>query len=283
MKNLRLDLGCGSKKKEGMIGLDIQAGPGVDYVLDLQREPLPFPDGSVEYVFSSHLLEHIKDPTSLFAEVSRVCQDGARLEFWTPYVWENSAFIIDHKMFYNEDHYLHICVWFVDFWKEILKKRWLLHEIVYIVEPRVLMELFRQRISLDFALKYYKGVVKEFGVMIEVRDHFRGPEVPPRRSFAVERMGDRHPLPPVPCSAPAISSEELAQAMGWFSAPFVAPSSAPPPSWTEPASPAPRRLDSVRRLLGRARTVAQEEGLQVLIRKVGRHLKRKRERWTRQN
>jgi SAM-dependent methyltransferase len=216
---LRLDLGCGSAKREGTVGLDIQPGPGVDHVLDLQSAPLPFPAGSVEYVYSSHLLEHMKDPTSLFAEISRVCRDGAKLEFWTPYAWENSAFIIDHKMFYNEDHYLHICVWFVDFWRGILKKRWLFQEIVYVVEPLVLVDLFRRKIELDFAVRYYKGVVKEFGVSIEVREDFQGPATLPRRSFAVERYGERHPLPAALPPPPDTSPEGLSSVIAWFSAP----------------------------------------------------------------
>ena len=31
----RIDLGCGSNKKEGTIGLDFAPGPGVDLVVDL--------------------------------------------------------------------------------------------------------------------------------------------------------------------------------------------------------------------------------------------------------
>jgi hypothetical protein len=42
VNKLRLDLGCGSRKKEGTIGIDIQAQPSVDYVLNIQTEPLPF-------------------------------------------------------------------------------------------------------------------------------------------------------------------------------------------------------------------------------------------------
>jgi predicted SAM-dependent methyltransferase len=48
--NLKLDLGCGSVKKPGTLGVDIDQFPGVDYVVDLQTNPLPFPNRSVEYV-----------------------------------------------------------------------------------------------------------------------------------------------------------------------------------------------------------------------------------------
>lgn len=58
MNKLRIDLGCGSRKKEGTLGIDFQAEPGVDYVLNLQTESLPFPNRSVEYVHSAHLQLH---------------------------------------------------------------------------------------------------------------------------------------------------------------------------------------------------------------------------------
>lgn len=193
--DLRLDLGCGNCRKEGTIGLDIQPGPGVDHVLDLANQPLPFADRTVAYVHSSHFLEHVKDPTQLFAEITRVAADGARLEFWTPYAWENSAFIIDHKMFFNEDHYLHICVWFVDFWEKILKARWQLEEFTYVLNPVVAVDLHRGRIPLDFALRYHKGVVKEFGVHITVRRDKPAVNTKPRRTFCVGRNEARYPLP----------------------------------------------------------------------------------------
>ncbi len=216
MSYLKIDLGCGSCKKEGTVGVDILAQPGVDYVLNLQTEPLPFSDQSVDYVYSSHCLEHISDPTRVFAEISRVCADGAKLELWTPYAWENSAFIIDHKLFFNEDHYLHMCVWFVDFWEKILKARWLLKEFTYIVEPDVLVELHKNQISLDFAIRYYKGVVKEFCANIEVQRSYKGEIIQPKKTFAVSRFADRYPIKSK--SSENLKSNELKEAIKWFSA-----------------------------------------------------------------
>ena len=39
-KYLRLDLGCGSNKKTGTIGLDIVQAPGVDYVINIENDKL---------------------------------------------------------------------------------------------------------------------------------------------------------------------------------------------------------------------------------------------------
>lgn len=216
MVGLRIDLGCGGAKKDGTVGLDILPGPGVDHVVDLVNSPLPFPDRSVSYVHSSHFLEHVKDPTALFAEITRVAADGATLEFWTPYAWENSAFIIDHKMFYNEDHYLHICVWFVDFWENVLKARWLLKELTYVIDPPVAVDLHRRRVPIDHALRYYKGVVKEWGVLMEVRRDRPAPETRPLRRLALERNGERWDLPRVEMTLGRDPGGDPRAAMKWL-------------------------------------------------------------------
>ena len=217
MAGLRIDLGCGAKKKDGTIGLDVLPGPGVDQVVDLLNAPLPFPDRSVAYVHSSHFLEHVKDPSALFAEITRVAEDGATLEFWTPYAWENSAFIIDHKMFFNEDHYLHICVWFVDFWENILHARWLLREITYVIHPDVAIDLHRRRIPVEHALRLYKGVVREWGVRLEVRRDKPPAESRPLRSIALERDGKRWSLERIDVSTGRFAGEDVGAAMEWLS------------------------------------------------------------------
>lgn len=194
MNALKIDLGCGSSKKEGTIGIDLQSMPGVDYVLDIQSEPLPFPNQSVEYVHSSHFLEHVENQIHIFQEISRVCIDGAKLELWTPYTWSNSAFVFGHKSFLNEDHYLHLCVWHPDFWAQALKARWLLKEITYIIEHEALIDLYEHKISLDFALNYYQNVVREFGVFIEVHPDYKGDTLQPIKTFAVDRYSNRYPV-----------------------------------------------------------------------------------------
>jgi SAM-dependent methyltransferase len=189
---LRIDLGCGTSKKDGTIGIDILPAPGVDHIVDIEKQPLPFENESVAYVHSSHFLEHIVDPTRIFAEISRVCADNARVELWTPYAWSNPAFIIDHKFFFTEDVYLHMCVWFTDFWREILGARWLLQEFHYVVDPRTLCYLESKDVSLDFALRHLQNIVTEFCVYITVSRSNTGAAPPPiRRSFSIARQAPR--------------------------------------------------------------------------------------------
>jgi len=63
----RLNLGCGPNRKEGWINIDLT--DGVDLQLDL-RERLPFPDDSVEVIYSEHFFEHLNYPS--FADSNAV-------------------------------------------------------------------------------------------------------------------------------------------------------------------------------------------------------------------
>jgi len=56
---LKLDLGCGTKKQPGFVGVDAKPFPGVDHVFDVGRDVWPFADNSVDEAFSSHSLEHV--------------------------------------------------------------------------------------------------------------------------------------------------------------------------------------------------------------------------------
>ena len=194
--NLKIDLGCGSCKKEGTIGIDLFECSGVDYVLDIESESFPFKDRSVEYVYSSHFLEHIEDHGKVFKEISRVSKDGAILEFWTPYAWTNAAFIFGHKFFFTEDPYLHICKWYPEIWEKELGARWGLKEIVYIINPKILVELNQNKINLDFALKHYHNIAIEFGVIMEVRHEHQDMifNEEPLRSFSFGRLLERYPI-----------------------------------------------------------------------------------------
>jgi len=77
-KLIKLDIGCGNKKREGYIGIDINKDTGADIVASAFK--LPFEVSSVDAIHSSHLVEHF-DPTEVkkfFAEIYRVLKKGAK-------------------------------------------------------------------------------------------------------------------------------------------------------------------------------------------------------------
>lgn len=193
-RELKIDLGCGAAKRAGFIGLDYVAGPAVDHVLDLTREPFPFADGTVSHVFSAHFLEHISEPNHVFKEISRVCRDGAKIEFWTPYAFSNEAFVYGHLAFLTEEPWLQFCCANRDYHLAMIGGRWLLRAINYVVPEGVERDLRSRGYSVPFAIRYLKSVVQEFGVECEFRRDVNTPACEPIWTYSHARFGPRMPL-----------------------------------------------------------------------------------------
>ena len=82
---LKLDLGCGQRKQEGFVGVDIAPIEGVDIVHDLRNVPWPFADNSVDQIYSSHTIEHLDDLIPFFNEVHRILKPGCQAVIIAPY------------------------------------------------------------------------------------------------------------------------------------------------------------------------------------------------------
>lgn len=80
----KLHLGCGSIRFEGWLNIDLESDDA-DLKLDL-REPLPFEDESVDYIFSEHMIEHLvhSDGIRLLSECRRVLKPDGVLRISTP-------------------------------------------------------------------------------------------------------------------------------------------------------------------------------------------------------
>jgi predicted SAM-dependent methyltransferase len=107
---LRLDLGCGYVKPPGFIGLDNLVGERTqirneqnapDVLIDLNAQPLPFPDDSCVEVRSSHFLEHsLLD--HVLDESYRVLKAGGMFRFTVPYANSAEGMYPGHSVFLTE-------------------------------------------------------------------------------------------------------------------------------------------------------------------------------------
>lgn len=90
----RLDIGCGSKKREGFHGVDQYPMEGVDTVLKIGAAKWPFADDSIEEVVSSHFLEHLtaQERVHFYNELYRVMKKGAKATIITPHWASNRAY-----------------------------------------------------------------------------------------------------------------------------------------------------------------------------------------------
>lgn len=60
INELKLDLACGSNKREGFVGIDVAEDTDADHIVDLQVFPWPIESESAEEINCSHYIEHIK-------------------------------------------------------------------------------------------------------------------------------------------------------------------------------------------------------------------------------
>jgi SAM-dependent methyltransferase len=87
-----LDLGCGSKKWAGAVGLDVSSGTDADIVHDLDVFPYPIGDNTFDVVLMQDVIEHVGDLYGLMAEVHRIGRPGARVLMRTPHFSSALAF-----------------------------------------------------------------------------------------------------------------------------------------------------------------------------------------------
>jgi len=86
-KGIKLDMGCGSNKQEGYIGLDIRPLPNVEIVHDVELVPYPLPDECCIQILASHLVEHIcpKNFVDVMNEWWRLLKPNGQLLISAPY------------------------------------------------------------------------------------------------------------------------------------------------------------------------------------------------------
>src|SRR5579875_2672321 len=184
----RVELGCGTHKRDGFFGIDIAPGPSVDLVLDIERQHLPFPDNSIEHIYSSHTFEHLEAPGSpiqVLREIVRVAKPDALVEIWTPYGKSNDAFLFGHRLFYTETNWRHICFEYDDFYLgEGVCGRFDWQSTEYVLWPGIRPSLDALHIPLDFALDHMFNIALEFGVFLRVDKTIckaRKPQTPQRQ------------------------------------------------------------------------------------------------------
>lgn len=102
MLKMIVDLGCGTNKTSGAIGIDWVHYPGVNIVSDLEYS-LPLRSNSIDALHASHILEHINNLIPLMEEIYRVCKPGALVYITVPYFTYEGAFRDPtHVRFFSE-------------------------------------------------------------------------------------------------------------------------------------------------------------------------------------
>ena len=80
---MKYNLGCGNKKIDGYVNIDVCGMP--DVKCDLSRFPWPIESDSADEVFSEHFLEHVQDYELTVLEMHRILKPNGILHFKVPY------------------------------------------------------------------------------------------------------------------------------------------------------------------------------------------------------
>jgi len=99
MTEVKLDIGCGLKKREGFLGIDIVRTESVDIIAKVEN--LPFKDSSVDVIYTRHTLEHVDDFEKAVKEMWRVFKPNAIIEIIVPFWAHHYAHYPLHKRFFN--------------------------------------------------------------------------------------------------------------------------------------------------------------------------------------
>jgi predicted SAM-dependent methyltransferase len=92
---MKLNLGAGDVKLEGYVTVDYDINTNPDYQLDIEKDPLPFEDNSVETVVAHHILEHLGEGYfHVLQEIYRVCKHGAIVDIRVPHP-RHDSFLAD--------------------------------------------------------------------------------------------------------------------------------------------------------------------------------------------
>ncbi len=83
---IKLDLACGSRKKEGFMGVDISPDVKPDVIADLNVYPWTWvEDNGVFQIHASHFIEHVHDIKAFMEECYRILVPMGTIHIIAPY------------------------------------------------------------------------------------------------------------------------------------------------------------------------------------------------------
>ncbi|MGC3972592.1 MAG: class I SAM-dependent methyltransferase [Pirellulales bacterium] len=98
-----LDLGCGTAKTAGAIGLDVVPLAGVDLIGDLSERPYPFASDTFDAIYLNDVIEHLPNTIKTMEELYRILKPEGRV-FIRVVNWNSRCAAMDptHVGYYTE-------------------------------------------------------------------------------------------------------------------------------------------------------------------------------------
>lgn len=97
-----LDLGCGTRKRPGSVGIDCNPASKADIIHDLNVTPYPFKSSEFDEIYVDNVLEHLDNVLAVMEELHRISGPGALVKIVVPYFRSRWACIDPtHKHFFT--------------------------------------------------------------------------------------------------------------------------------------------------------------------------------------
>jgi len=165
-----LDMGCGGKEQPGAVGVDRLRLPGVDVVHDLDTFPYPFEEDEFSKVRCNHVIEHLRNPVQVRAELHRITRPDGWVWIDVPYFASSYSFCdpthVARHTFYSF-HYFAEGSRYAEHNYTPVRFRVRKHELVFTRSWGLGMLL--ARISIHRYEKYYSHLFPANGIHIELQ------------------------------------------------------------------------------------------------------------------
>lgn len=169
---LKVELGGGGLSVgNNYVNVDIDHRANLQH--DLNSIPYPFPDDSVDAVYSSHCLEHLSDPNRSFQEIARICRVGAQVVIKVPHENASMAMCAGHVSTISEQQIINMCHHFYqDFFPG---KKYLYHVSTDLDPSEGLLRMKRELPMLSIAddqalMRWIPGTCHQSIFTLEVRE-----------------------------------------------------------------------------------------------------------------
>jgi SAM-dependent methyltransferase len=183
-----LHLGGGDEHIPGWINVDSQ-GRKLDFTFAFEQcggERLPLEDDSVDGVYMSHSLQHVRDAPSLLRELYRVARPDARLFIRVPHGASTNNFADPRS----------VRPWFEDSFDQLAAPQsrnlmagfdWQLEDRMLVVSPDMLAI---DPIEAETIVRRHRNVVQEMCITLRAVKHGRGADVVAERAPPIRFTAD---------------------------------------------------------------------------------------------
>jgi len=161
-----LDVGCGTAKVKGSIGIDKVDLPGVDVVHNLNEFPWPFKDENFDEIYMNDIIEHLDDTIKVMEECHRLLKLGGKLHIRVVY-WNHRYSFSDptHVKFFSEITWQFFTGERRSYYTKALFK---MEKFEYIYDAKA-KKLFRSKKLMNF-LSYFLCNIKDGMVVTLVKE-----------------------------------------------------------------------------------------------------------------